>query len=87
MNNSNTAKLDPIRKVLKRHYGSMEEVRKRSAAINGGKPFVREYVYMVLKGERRNDDLLALAAEVAKELVAKERQINQAIDQAIAAIA
>lgn len=79
--------LQILREKLREHYGAIEEIRYRAAHLNGDKPFHRNYVRMVLKGERNNHGILAVAAQVAVEFEEKKKQNEQMVSKAVAALA
>lgn len=79
--------LQVLREKLRKHYGAIEEIRYRASHLNGDKPFHRNYVRMVLKGERNNHGLLVVAAQVAVEFEEAKKKNEQAISKAVAALA
>lgn len=80
-------KLHQLRVIVQRHYGAIEEIRVRASHLNDGKPFSRDYVRRILRGERNNVGLLEVAAKVAKEREQRRIEVEAVVEQVACAFA
>lgn len=58
--------LKELNKGLREFYGAKKELTDRTSALKQG-GYTREYVDMVLRGKRNNDDIIELAVQILKE--------------------
>lgn len=68
-----------IKEGLRRHWGAVSELTRRSKALkpNG---FSRVYIEKVLKGQRENSEILALASTLLAELDAAKAEAEARIE-------
>lgn len=58
--------LRELNKGLRQFYGAKKELTDRTSILKEG-GYTREYVDMVLRGKRNNDDIIELAVQILKE--------------------
>lgn len=68
--------LEQIRNGLRSHYGSMNEVAAKAGVC-------RDMVRMVLKGERKNEKVVKIAAQVLLERESKASENRKAIQRTV----
>lgn len=77
-----------LREGIAKYYGALKEVRDRTSVIYPPEGYTYSYVQKVLKGERTNAQVLALAAKVLLEYNQRqadlERHAKATLRQALA---